>query len=336
MTLDTVTLTINTLATPTGYNWRPWQLEDIPNLFALLLAAGEADDRQIRDTAADMETQFVDPWSDPTTCSLAAFTPEGQAVATARTYMNPNQSTEARCYFDVEVHPAHRGQGLEDFVLEWAEAQGRERLSAAPARLPRRLMHGVQDTLAEHIARLERHGFSPIRYFYRMRRDLSQLIPDRPLPEGLSLRRFAPEMGRPLLDAFNESFRDHWNFEPVSAEEWEMFFIKRSSFRPDLSFLVMDGGDITGFSFNTVSTAENSRNKINEGWVGELGTRRGWRKRGVASALLCESMRAFKADGLDYATLGVDTQNPSGALGLYEGLGFEAVKRFIMFAKPVD
>jgi ribosomal protein S18 acetylase RimI-like enzyme len=330
-----MTTAIDTLATPPGYNWRPWRLEDVPNLFEMLLASAEADARQVRDTAADMETQFDDPWSDPATCSLAAFTTEGQAAAMARTFMNPTLGTDARCYFDVDVHPAHRGNGLEDLVLDWAEARGRERLSTVPAHLPRRLMHGVQDTLAGHIARLERHGFAPIRYFYRMRRDLSRPIPERTLAEGLHLRRYTPEMSRPLLDAFNESFRDHWNFEPVSAEEWEMFFVKRSSFRPDLSFLAMDGEEIAGFSFNTVSPAENTRNKLNEGWVGELGTRRPWRKRGAASALLCESMRAFKAEGLDYATLGVDTQNPSGALGLYEGLGFEAVKRFIMFAKDM-
>jgi len=63
--------------------------------------------------------------------------------------------------------------------------------------------------------------------------------------------------------------------------------------------------------------------------------RRLWRKCGVASALMCQSMRAMKADGLDYATLGVDTQNPTGALGLYERLGFVAVKRMINFEKPI-
>ena len=332
------TLTLDTLPTPPvwlEYTWRPLRPEDVPALFNMLLAIGQADDRLIIDTAADMATQFDDPWSDPATCSLGAFTPEGQMAALARTFMNPNPETEARCYLDVDAHPAHRGHGLEDFLLGWAEAHGRKRLSAMPAHWPRRLMHGTQDTLTEHIARLEQSGFAPARYFYRMRRDLRQPIPERPLPEGLTLRRFTPEMSQPLLAAFNESFRDHWNFEPVSAEDWEMFFLKRSSFRPDLTFLAMDGDEVAGFSFNTISPEENARNALSEGWVAELGTRRSWRKRGVASALLCETMRAFQAEGLDYTTLGVDTQNPSGALGLYEGLGFAPVKRFIAFAKAV-
>ncbi len=287
-------------------------------------------------TLEDMQTQFEDPWSDPATCSLGAFTSEGQAVAMARTFMNPNPETEARCYFDVEVYPAHRGHGLEDFVLDWGEANGRQRLRAMPAHLPRQLMHGVDDKMVEEVARVERHDFTPNRYFYRMRRDLSQPIPEGPLPEGLALRVYTPDLSEPFRVAFDEAFRDHWNYEPITPDEWEMFFLKRASFRPDLSLVVMDGDEIAAFSFNTVNPEENARNGIKEGWVGELGTRRPWRKRGLASALLCATMRVFQAEGLDYTTLGVDTQNPTGALGVYERVGLAPVKRFISFAKTIS
>jgi mycothiol synthase len=302
----------------------------------MYLAISRADDWPgLVSALADAETQFEDPWSDPAVNSLAAFTSTGQVVALARTFMNPQFEGEARCYFDAEVHPAHRGRGLEDFVLEWAEARGRQRLQAAPPGASGRLLHGTVDSRADHLARLERNGFAPVRYFYRMRRDLREPIPDGPLPAGLTLRTFTPEMSQRLLDAFNEAFRDHWNFEWVSEADWEMFFLKRTSFRPDLSFLAMDGDEIAGFSFNTVSPEENERNGLQEGEVAELAVRRPWRKRGVASALLCETMRAFKTEGLDYARLGVDAENPTGALGLYEGLGFKQVKRFIMLGKAV-
>jgi ribosomal protein S18 acetylase RimI-like enzyme len=89
-------------------------------------------------------------------------------------------------------------------------------------------------------------------------------------------------------------------------------------------------------SFNVVNPESNERQNIQEGWIQALGVRRAWRKRGVATALLCQSMRAFKAAGLDYATLGVDTQNLTGALQLYERLGFVAFKRGITFDKPVS
>lgn len=321
--------------TPPGSTWRPVQHADVPTLFDLTLAVCEADAQPVMGTLADRQTQFDDPWSDAATCSLGAFTAEGQALAFARTFMNPAPKAEARCYLDVEVHPAHRGHGLEDFLLDWGEANARQRLDAAPAHLPRKLLHGSEDTLKENIARIEQHGFEPDRYFYRMRRDLSQPIPEVVLPEGLTLHTFTPDLSEPFRVAFDEAFRDHWGFESISPEDWEMFFLKRTSFRPDLTWVVMDGDEVAAFSFNTISPEENARNGIKEGWVGDLGTRRPWRKRGLATALLCATMRAFQAEGLDYTTLGVDTQNPTGALGVYERVGFAPVRRYIAFAKPI-
>ena len=61
-----------------------------------------------------------------------------------------------------------------------------------------------------------------------------------------------------------------------------------------------------------------------------------WRKRGVATALLCATMHAFKAEGLQEALLGVDTQNLSGALRVYERVGFKPIKRFMQYEKAVE
>ncbi len=115
-----------------------------------------------------------------------------------------------------------------------------------------------------------------------------------------------------------------------------MFFIGRSDFRPDLTFIAMEGEQVAGVCINVVNRETNERQGTNEGWIQDLGVRRAWRKRGLASALLCASMRAFKADGLDDAMLGVDTENLTGALKLYQRLGFSPVRRFINFEKPAS
>ena len=85
-----------------------------------------------------------------------------------------------------------------------------------------------------------------------------------------------------------------------------------------------------------LSPEENARHGRSEGWIEELAVRRPWRKRGVATALLCASMHAFKAEGLQHAMLGVDTQNLSGALRVYENVGFKSIKRFTQFQKTVE
>jgi ribosomal protein S18 acetylase RimI-like enzyme len=47
-------------------------------------------------------------------------------------------------------------------------------------------------------------------------------------------------------------------------------------------------------------------------------------------------MKVFAADGLEYATLEVDTENPTGATGLYANLGFERVNGFIEYTRTVQ
>jgi ribosomal protein S18 acetylase RimI-like enzyme len=51
-------------------------------------------------------------------------------------------------------------------------------------------------------------------------------------------------------------------------------------------------------------------------------TRRPWRRRGLATALIARSLVVLRERGMTSAALGVDAANASGALGLYEGLGF--------------
>ncbi|HJW82751.1 MAG TPA: hypothetical protein VJ754_00460, partial [Anaerolineae bacterium] len=177
-------------------------------MFDMLLAVEQADDRQTVITLADFQREFDDPWSNPEMDSLIALTPAGQAAAFARTFQNPQPEDENRCFLWVDVHPAQRGRGLEDFLLDWSEARARQRLLAMDNGLPRVMRYGLQDTQADLIARLESRGFSPVRYFYRMRRDLREPIPAVRLPDGLTLRPFTPALSQAVQDAINEAFRD--------------------------------------------------------------------------------------------------------------------------------
>jgi len=315
------------------YTWRPYRREDTPALYQTLIDVDRADNLGSLTTLEDMHKQYDDPWSNPETDSLLAFTADGQVAAMARVFANPEPVDERRAHLWGEVHPQQRGNGLEDFVLAWMEARGRAKLQEQPEHLPGLLRVGAQDDLRERIAVIERHGFAPVRYFYRMRRDLHQSIPPVTLPDGLTLCTYRSELDRSMFEAFNASFADHWSFEPVTEQEWLVFFVGRSDFCAALTFLALEGDQVVGFSLNTLNPESNARQGLQEGWIAELGVRRAWRKRGVASALLCASMHAMQAAGLDWATLGVDTTNPTGALRLYERLGFAQVKRFISFQK---
>jgi len=340
MLTQTISTTLELPALPamSEYEFRALRHEDLPALYKMLLAVERADDRDLVQALEDLQREFDDPWSNAEVDSLAAFTLDGQLVGYARTFQNPQPDGEVRCSIDVEVHPAQRANGLEDVLFEWAEARARQRVCMVPGDRSRVIRSGTLDTQTLRLMQLEQRGYRIVRHFYRMQRDLSEPIPAVQLPADLALCVYAPQAGRPdlseaLYAAFNEAFRDHWSFDPVTSEDWRIFFIGRSSFRPDVTYVVMDGDEVAGFSLNGISPEENARHNRRDGWVEVLAVRRPWRKRGVATALLCASMHAFKAEGLQHAMLGVDTQNLSGALRVYESVGFKPIKRFIQYQK---
>jgi ribosomal protein S18 acetylase RimI-like enzyme len=324
-----------------GYTFRPLTRDDLPALHALFLTAVEADGENRIEPLEDLQTQFDDPWSNAETDSLVALTGDSTLVggpplvAFTRCFVSPEPGPEARCHTWTYLHPAHRTGALEDALFGWVVARSQQRLATLPPGVPHLVQFGTVDTQARNLALAERHGFTPERYFYNMHRDLKAPIPNIQLSADFSLRPFAEADARALHAAHEEAFSDHWGYEKEDFDEWKQFALDTGGFRPDLTLLVHAGEELAAYSLNRVMAEDNLRNGTNEARIGQLGTRRAWRKRGLASALLCESMRRFKAAGFDTATLGVDAENPTGALGLYERLGFGVRKRIIVFAKQL-
>jgi len=91
-----------------------------------------------------------------------------------------------------------------------------------------------------------------------------------------------------------------------------------------------------GTTFGFVIPEENERFDRRRGYIQGIAVRRAWRKRGVATALLAGCLRLLKARGLGEAALYVDSENPSGAVGLYERAGFRVVRREGTYRKPLD
>ncbi len=87
---------------------------------------------------------------------------------------------------------------------------------------------------------------------------------------------------------------------------------------------------------NFVNHEENEEYKRQRGYTEGICVRRPWRRQGLAKALIARSFRVLKDLGLVEAALGVDTENPNGALQLYQGMGFRPVKRHTTYRKPFD
>ena len=73
-----------------------------------------------------------------------------------------------------------------------------------------------------------------------------------------------------------------------------------------------------------------------EAWINTVGTRRDYRGKGVARWLMAETHRRVVAadEGYERAILGVDSENPTGALALYRSQGYEDVRSVTALNRP--
>jgi mycothiol synthase len=87
---------------------------------------------------------------------------------------------------------------------------------------------------------------------------------------------------------------------------------------------------------NFVDEDENRKMGRKRGYTEDICVRRPWRKRGLASALIAASIHMFHEMGYEETALGVDVDNPSGALGLYESFGYQASTRQTVYLKLLE
>ncbi|HLF27175.1 MAG TPA: GNAT family N-acetyltransferase [Anaerolineae bacterium] len=235
------------------------------------------------------------------------------------------------------VRPAWRRQGLGRALLKWSEGRAREIAAGHPIDRPRylRVWCWCFGAVVGKAAMLEREGYRVARRHYLMRRPTLDELPDAPVPPGLELRPVQPEHLRAIWDGMVEAFRDHWGAGPVTEEDYTGW---RDSPQHDLGLwqVAWDGDQVAGLSINMSSQAENEHFQRKEFWVEDLAVRRPWRKRGLGRALLVNSMRLLRDEyGMTSAALGVDTENLSGALRLYESVGFQPVQSAAVYRKPL-
>jgi GNAT superfamily N-acetyltransferase len=170
-----------------------------------------------------------------------------------------------------------------------------------------------------------------------MRRELVDLPPVPPLRDGLELRPCDASQYRVEWDARTEAFRDHWGFSEPSDAEWQRFLAWPGK-QPQHWQIAWDitSDQIAGGVHAKFFADDNAAFGMLRGWTDPVYVRRPWRKRGLARALLIRALQKLRELGMTEATLGVDTQNPNGALGLYESIGFAPIKRSVTYRKPLE
>jgi mycothiol synthase len=240
--------------------------------------------------------------------------------------------TENLIYTEAVVHPAWRRQGIGGRLLKLQIDRARERLVEVPGG-PVYLSAQAGDAQAGCFALFEAFGLARVRYYFTMARPLNGDLPPNGLPPGYRLRTFDP--GRDLETVWevdNLAFRDHWGFSGFPLNEFR-HWIETAHFRPELWLLAEEKatGKVVGIGLNEIDPGWIAKTGRQEGHVQALGVLREHRKRGLGSGLLARGLDVLRGSGMEWAMLGADAANQTGAVRLYERLGFGVRKTRVAY-----
>jgi mycothiol synthase len=310
---------------------------DIPELVRIINAENEVDGIAERETVAGMRAWLSNPSAQfDASRDLAVAELDGRAVGMASQDWVDTRDGEMRDFrLWGAVDPEYRRRGIGTALLADNERRARALWRSAPTGLLP--VFGSFSADGRPAARLlEGAGYEVVRWFFDMvRPTLDDAPTDVPLPEGFELRPVTREQYPAIWKANREAFRDHWGGSDESEAAMRRF-LEAPDADPSLWLIAWEGDEIAGGIINGIHPDENQALGIQRGWLDSVFTRRQWRRRGLARALIATSLVLLRERGMTSAALGVDADNPSGALGLYEEAGFEIDERFNAWRKPME
>lgn len=314
------------------YTFRPATLADAPQIHALQRAVSAQDQPDRIVTLQEVEADFSDPYGKAEHDSLVALDVTGTLVGLMWVFVPPEPVGEIPASLTALVHPAHRQRGIGHYLQTWGEKRAAERLSNhAESGLRRLYRVGARDSQLDRLKLFKEYGYGESRAIYRMRRDLHQPISPLVLPANIKFLTYQPEHDALAWRAIDESFEDHWGHQPLTFDEWHLYYTHSPDFRADLTVIALDTerNEVAAACMMKVVADEVASTGMKIAWLLAIGVRRPWRKMGLGAALVSQAMLNCRAAGLDYLRLGVDSDNPTGALRLYERLGFRPIWRWV-------
>lgn len=293
---------------------RSYRQADAPALAELMNAIERHGGGRPSNTAEDLHELISMLVPNPETDSTMLFAADGTLVAAGFTTTPP--AGGFRTFLTGGVHPQWRGRGIGRELLGRHLARAREiHQAVAPDAAWEAQIVRTPTASTDSIRLYERFGLLPVRYWFEMTVPAAgaRMLP--PLA-GIRIEGYQPEHERAVYDVHVEAFADNWGFQQREFAGWLTLTVRSATFLPRLSFTAFDGDRLVGYILTYVHA------EADRVYAGHMGVLRPWRKRGVGSALLTSVMQAADAAGLKEVELSVDADSPSGAVSIYERVGF--------------
>jgi ribosomal protein S18 acetylase RimI-like enzyme len=234
-----------------------------------------------------------------------------------------------------DLIPEWRGKGIRNAMLRYSEQRLSEAAEKHPTEAPRFFQSTAADSEKDWITVLTAEGYGVYRYGFHMKRPNLEDIPDFPLPESIEVRPAKPEHYRAIIDAWNEACKDMRSQIPISDENFKALQ-ESPMFNPFLWQIAWHNDEVVGTVLNFINEQENLQYNRKRGYVEAVSVKRRWRGTGIAKALIARSLRLLRDKGMSEAALGVDAENPSGALRLYQKMGFQVERQTAIYRKKMN
>lgn len=313
------------LSLPEAFQLRAARWADLEPVAQLILdECTAAGDPSIAVSADDLREEWETPGFNLETDAWVVTDRDGHVVGYEEFF---NRYAHASLQGDGYVHPDSLGLGIGTTLLRALEERAREEMELAEPEHRVFIRNGLStgDTAAREMHEAE--GYRPIRFFWRMEINLDEAPPAPIWPDGIQLRPFDHAVHDYLLyRAHSEAFSDHWGYTPRSYEDWQHRMNPESN-DTYLWHLAWEGDQIAGYCL--------CKYRMDNAWVGTLGVRRPWRKRGLGLALLNHSFGEFYKRSDRFINLGVDAASQTGATHLYKKAGMRVGAEYVSYEKEL-
>ena len=288
---------------------------------------------EITDAEA-IRNEWVSPGFDPAGDIRLVFAPDGTLVGYIEAWTTAKPPVHPWIWG--RVHPDYSGLDIGTFMLQWAENRAMKALDTLAPDLRFAPRVGIYHQATESQKLFEDMGYGYIRSFYEMLIEMDSIPPEPIWPKGLTIRTYNPETdAEAVYRADEEAFQDHFGYVETPFEEgferFKQLMTGHKDFDPSLWYLAMEGDEIAGICL----CRPHAYDDPDIGYISTLGVRRPWRKRGLGLAFLQHAFGEFYRRGKRKVSLGVDADNLTGALRLYEKAGMHIHLQTDTFEKEI-